>query len=665
MFSPFLIACIASTHVPDPEAASRLFQRVRGCVYEVVLAKFADTGVTYSEAVSKEELPFQERSDSVWSIGSAFAVGKDSVLTAAHVMELGIGDSIRQPMLRDAEGRVWRIGRILKYSNHQDFVLFTVPGLVVRHPLRPAKKVVIGQTVNAVGNAQGEGIVLRNGLLTSETPEPKNGEWKYYRFSAAASPGNSGGPLLDEQGGLLGVILMKSEAENLNYALPWSTVDAFPPGRARWRQRSAYVHPAMPDRDLWTDADTTFPVPPEWKDLDRLVWTLSRDKVLRDRDSLLHREAQGLFPRQFRNVRNTYFSDPMVQTLRKGQDGYWTAEKSKSEMTLDLGNNGGISISTSTTYNRISIQIPNGVALAYYLDDSRHLGDLLLVGDRLERTYAGRSLRVTSLGKAVVDSIRTDRWGCRWLVRAWEQPWDKSWLVTYLLPLPSGFRGFSTMVAAGTLRPTAFLMMDDLADATLTNWYGTISQWRAWKKRSEIIPPFLESFRVDSIEDQPQVNWESATLRMIPETSNGPDARNEPVMNVCPAFHWLGRDSVGVVAGIVALGADQTFTKLVSAVRISPPDSGAVGSEHLAWKKWISGKAISDEFYSDNDKGKRSLNKLFPSSVKTAQADTSATTALWKATVTLDGIPTTYRLDRAIAQMLKTSQPPKESPTPY
>src|SRR5262249_4254588 len=39
-------------------------------------------------------------------------------------------------------------------------------------------------------------------------------------FSAAASPGNSGGPLVDERGRVIGVVLRKSPAENLNMALP-------------------------------------------------------------------------------------------------------------------------------------------------------------------------------------------------------------------------------------------------------------------------------------------------------------------------------------------------------------------------------------------------------------------------------------------------------------
>jgi hypothetical protein len=69
------------------------------------------------------------------------------------------------------------------------------------------------------GNALGEGIIIRDGLYTSDTPEEREGRWKWIRFSAAASPGNSGGPLVDRKGRVIGVVLRKSPSENLNVAV--------------------------------------------------------------------------------------------------------------------------------------------------------------------------------------------------------------------------------------------------------------------------------------------------------------------------------------------------------------------------------------------------------------------------------------------------------------
>src|SRR3546814_7383335 len=105
------------------------------------------------------------------------------------------------------------IDKIVKFSMQQDFVVFTLaqqPGAVV---LELDTDAAAGQIVYSVGNAYGTGVVLRDGLYTSDTPEQQDGRWNWLRFSAAASPGNSGGPLLDQDGKVIGVVMAKSPNE--------------------------------------------------------------------------------------------------------------------------------------------------------------------------------------------------------------------------------------------------------------------------------------------------------------------------------------------------------------------------------------------------------------------------------------------------------------------
>ena len=91
-----------------------------------------------------------------------------------------------------------------------------------------------------MGNALGEGIVIRDGLFTSETPEAQDGRWKWIRFSAAASPGNSGGPLCDASGRVIGIVIGKSPNENLNYSLPISLVLDAEESKGALRAESAH-----------------------------------------------------------------------------------------------------------------------------------------------------------------------------------------------------------------------------------------------------------------------------------------------------------------------------------------------------------------------------------------------------------------------------------------
>src|SRR6185295_7280583 len=109
--------------------------------------------------------------------------------------------------------------RVLKFSAHQDFVVFTARGITAQ-PLTATGTATVDAPVFAVGNALGEGVVIRDGLLTSMTPEDQDGRWKWLRYSAATSPGNSGGPLLNAAGQVIGVVIGKSPNDHLNYALP-------------------------------------------------------------------------------------------------------------------------------------------------------------------------------------------------------------------------------------------------------------------------------------------------------------------------------------------------------------------------------------------------------------------------------------------------------------
>ena len=135
-------------------------------------------------------------------------------------MRDAIASQFGPPALRRSDGAVFEIDRILRFSEHEDFAVFSLQNDPQPPALLTNREPKLDQPVLAVGNALGEGVVIRDGLFTSETPEAQDGRWKWIRFSAAASPGNSGGPLCDGDGRVIGIVVRKSPNENLNYALP-------------------------------------------------------------------------------------------------------------------------------------------------------------------------------------------------------------------------------------------------------------------------------------------------------------------------------------------------------------------------------------------------------------------------------------------------------------
>jgi serine protease Do len=75
-----------------------------------------------------------------------------------------------------------------------------------------------GEPIFVIGHPQGLRFTLSNGIISRE-------EGGIIQISAPISPGNSGGPVYDERGNLLGIVTSTTDksvnpnAENLNFAI--------------------------------------------------------------------------------------------------------------------------------------------------------------------------------------------------------------------------------------------------------------------------------------------------------------------------------------------------------------------------------------------------------------------------------------------------------------
>ena len=243
-----------------------MVSKIDAATFEVVIPRAADDPLTYEKPLPLDLLPYQERTDKFFSVGTAFSIGQNRYVTAGHVFLAAIGDLTGPPALRDASGHVYAIDKIVKFSLQQDFVVFSLK----EQPngdaaLDTNAKPSLNSVVYAVGNALGTGVVIRDGLYTSDTPEDENGRWKWMRFSAAASPGNSGGPLLDQNGRVIGVVLMKSPNENLNYALPIGEVLNASSNMAVMDKRESYQLDIIEENQNGT-FKAQFPLPATYDD---------------------------------------------------------------------------------------------------------------------------------------------------------------------------------------------------------------------------------------------------------------------------------------------------------------------------------------------------------------------------------------------------------------
>ncbi|TLZ59980.1 MAG: trypsin-like peptidase domain-containing protein, partial [Gammaproteobacteria bacterium] len=277
---------------PSRGAVTPELQRaVRQGTFEVVLKKPTSDSLKYEKPLPLDLLPFKERTDTYRSVGTAFALDGNTYVTAAHVLS-----QYGAPLVRAADGQVCAIKSILKFSAHEDFVVFSLASDLAPRGLETNRTPNIDDPVMAVGNALGEGIVIRDGLYTSQTPEVQDGRWQWLRFSAAASPGNSGGPLLDGVGRVIGLIEAKSPNENLNYALPIANILDAPVGKARIDVRSMTALPFLQGKDTYNLKDQ-FDLPLDWPTFQRSYLEVMERHGRAARKQLLTAYAGTLFPK--------------------------------------------------------------------------------------------------------------------------------------------------------------------------------------------------------------------------------------------------------------------------------------------------------------------------------------------------------------------------------
>lgn len=501
-----LLCGLGLAGAPAARAASldpAMLPKIQAATFEVVQAKPTSDPLSYERPLPLDLLPYQERTDKYYSIGTAFAIGHNRYVTAAHVLLAGTGSLWGVPELRDAAGRVYPIGRIEKFSLGKDFVVFTL----AQPPAGDAALEVdaspaLNQVVYAVGNALGTGVVIRDGLYTSDTPEQLNGAWKWMRFSAAASPGNSGGPLLDKDGKLIGVVLMKSANENLNYALPIREVLDAPSGRAVMDSRLAY------QIDLFDTVENSqfkaqFALPVGLDDFYREFQSRIDANSDAQLKALLAKESANLFPNGAGSARLLHQQTQLngfPSLIVRGSDGEWRRVGEQAQH-FALDGNGYVATGAVARNGLVRLRRPDGMAAATFYGDAKTRMDLLARTGMFHRAVAGEKVKLTSLGKPVRESTRLDRWQRPWHVAVWPLPYANALVVAYSLPVPDG----SVMLVRFT--PPAhehdtMLDLDELSSFVYVTYQGTLAQWKDFLGNPALQPATLKGIRIDADYDR-------------------------------------------------------------------------------------------------------------------------------------------------------------------
>lgn len=474
-----------------------MLPKIEAATFEVVQAKPTADPLSYEKPLPLDLLPYQERTDKYYSIGTAFAIGHNRYVTAGHVLLAGIGSLWGAPELRDSKGHVYAIDKVEKFSLRKDFVVFSLVSPPTESALVPDTKPALNQVVYAVGNALGTGIVIRDGLYTSNTPEQQDGSWKWMRFSAAASPGNSGGPLLDSTGKLIGVVLMKSANENLNYALPISQVLDAPDHQAIIDERSSYQLDIFDARQNGV-FKAQFGLPLTLGDFYRNLQDRSNANSASELKALLARESANLFPNGQGSLRLLFQQtqeNGFPTLIVRGSNGEWDRVGSSSQH-YSLSGNGYVDVGAAGRNGLVHLRRPDDMDAAKFYGDAKTRMDLLAKTGMFQRAVAGEKVKITSLGTPILDTVRTDHWQRSWRVEVWALPYANGFGVVYSLPVPDGSVMLIRMAQPANLHDTK-LDMDELINFIYVTYEGTLQQWTSFLKDSTLQPAALENIHLD------------------------------------------------------------------------------------------------------------------------------------------------------------------------
>jgi len=476
-------------------------RRVREATFEVVVPKPEKETVVYDKPW-QDLLPFQIRSDKFISIGTAFSLGAGRYVTAMHVLTAAMGDSRREPMLRDAGGKLYPLDKIVKGSDDQDFVVFTLAKTPERAAaLEVQEKPELNETVYAVGNALGEGIVMREGSYTSDTPEEESGRWNWQRFSAPISGGNSGGPLVDAQGRVIGVVRAKRATENtLNFAVPIGLVN-HASEQVSTSDSRAVTNFVVFEKTKAARFKSDIPLPKSFADFTAAYMKALEDFNAGQLRALLAENASDTFPRGDNSDRllHTLYERSAPGVVTQGSNGHWVISQ-LSYTRLDLGHEGWQDLAGFKGVSVFHRRRPDDVDPAQWYGDPQIPKELVLKASPASIHLGGENAKVVSIGKPEEDTLFTDVWGRVWQIRVWHltSMLSSEWLAEFDLAVPDGTVGFEARLSP-LVRKGQLDRMKLLTGFIAVSYEGKLSQWDQFLAQKPLLPTQLAQpvYRVD------------------------------------------------------------------------------------------------------------------------------------------------------------------------
>jgi len=150
------------------------------------------------------------------AIASGFVVNSSgTIITNLHVIR-----GARKVTVKTPKGDVFDQVRVRTFDARRDIAIIQIDGFGLPSlPLGNSDSVRVGDPVVLIGNPLGLEGSVSSGVVSSV--RALEAGTRVIQTDASANPGNSGGPLLNRRGDVIGILSFKLRgAENLNFVVP-------------------------------------------------------------------------------------------------------------------------------------------------------------------------------------------------------------------------------------------------------------------------------------------------------------------------------------------------------------------------------------------------------------------------------------------------------------
>lgn len=173
----------------------------------------------YKQTIDKVVLILCYKDGIPISQGSGFFIDTNTLVTNYHCIE----DAERIDLKIAGKDEVLKGARISKVSSIYDLAIINTKQDFSFVSLDSTGNEMVGSRIYAIGNPRGLEGTISDGIISGKR---NNDGVELIQITAPISPGNSGGPVLNEKGDVIGVATFTfKNSQNLNFAMPIKYID--------------------------------------------------------------------------------------------------------------------------------------------------------------------------------------------------------------------------------------------------------------------------------------------------------------------------------------------------------------------------------------------------------------------------------------------------------